>query len=354
MFAYYNDGIRERYTRFGAALELYPTSTSDPTAFPHCPIGVWALMKHTGDPHCTVQDVQRYLYNLFHVEELQPGLWEAYKFLISAIVVIEPEDDGPGADHISSEPKLDQRFTLMPGQDLLTEEQCAVIASRAFIEVLNKNLTLCMTFQCYASNPHFLVKTLLAALYAELTNPVHAFQFHILMASLSPQSSHSTMFTFPCIEITLIAMQQSEFLTMLMGTPDWKQRLTDEGFTFLNEVLVTSLELSSLPPDAREAYLCLVSRADVVRPPKKTRHQLAPRIKEEPTFTLSSVSVQVGVEDRIALPPKEALIMVSQGFIACIQKQWPELVSHPWYGKNLNVAMMHLWDEYHSSCFPLP
>lgn len=197
-----------------------------------------------------------------------------------------------------------------------------------------------MTFSCYASNIPFLVETCLTVLNAKLSIQQYCFQFHILMASLSPQS-------------TLIAMQQSNFMKMFSSIPDWQKRLTDKGFAFLNEILFDLLGISSLSHDAYEAYFTLVSRVDVVRPLQKTRcHLMAPWIRKKPTFTLSP---QVDDGDRIALPPKEALAMTSPGFVAYIKEHWGTVV-YPVVGheKDPNLCITKLWDEYHTSCFPLP
>ena len=325
-----------------------------PGLFPQCPLVTWLIHNFllsviTGSDDC---DVQALLRELLHLDDLKPKLHELYYTLIRAIVPKQPEYTGPGADYVSSNPDPDQIYTLSPGQVLLLEGQCAAIASRKFIDFLNRYGTQCMMFECYRSNTPFLIETCLAVLYAEWTRNEYAFQFYILMASLNtPQPG-----AFPCTEIIFVAMGTPEFEAMVTSTPDWMQKLKKGGFLFLSGVLFDSLELSSLPHDARTTYFTLVNRI-VVKKKVVTLHKihpLMPHIKDPPTFTLSSTSPQVDNGDRIALPPKEALIMVSQGFIACIQKHWSEHVSHPWYGKNLNVAMMHLWDDYHSLCLLEP
>jgi hypothetical protein len=360
MFAYYFDDCEERYKRFGRALELYASLTTIPNALPHCSIGVWAIGQITWPKDCTAEDVQKSLFEFFHVGELKPELWNMYISLISAIVVREPRYTGPGADHDRSDPVPDQDFLIDGKADvLLTEKQCKVIASSAFIELLNNWGASCMTFPCYANIP-FLVDTLLAVLYAELTNLNYALQFHILMGSLSvPQT------TFPCTNGTLVAMEQSLFMRSLMGTHDWQRRLTYEGFAFLNVVLVTFLELSSLPHGVCEAYLRLVSRVDVVIPKKPTKpsrwNGFCSWIREVPTFTLSHTSAPtptptlVDVGKRIDLTPEEATAMTSPGFIAYIKKDWGTFL-YPvvGYEEDPYLRILQLWDKYHSSCFPLP
>jgi len=277
--------------------------------------------------------------------------------LLGAIVVKNPPYTGPGADHDRSEPEPDQSFTIDGKKEVLVEEeQCAVIASSAFIEVVNKCGASCMTFPCYASNIPFLVDTLLAVLYGEMTNLAYAFQFYILMASLTPQSTFNA---FPCTEVTFIAMQQSGFMKMLTDIPHWQQRLTEEGFAFLNDVLVTFLGLTTLPPNALEAYFFLLHRVNVVRDrkPPSSMMKFCPWIRNEPTFTLSPASAPalVDVRDHIALRPKEAITMTSPGFVAYIKEHWGTFL-YPVVGheKKPDLCMRVLWDEYHTSCFPLP
>lgn len=357
MFACYYNDCEQRYTCFGRALELYESPTTDPNAFPHCSIGVWAIGKITWSEDFTDKDVHRSLREFFHIDALNPELWKMYNTLIDAIVVIESPYTGPGADHDLGEPKPSQLFRINGETQVLVEkEQCAIIASSAFIEVVNEYGALCMTFPCYASNIPFLVDTLLSVLYGEMTNLEHAFQFYILMASLSQRS---TFYAIPCSEITFIAMQQSGFMKMLTDTLDWHRQLTEEKFAFLNDVLGEFLGLTTLPPDARQAYFFLVHRVRVERDEKPpfSRMQFFSWIREKPTFTLSPASAPalVDVEDHITLKPKEANAMTSPEFIGYIKEHWGKVV-YPVVGheKNPDLCMGQLWDEYHSSCFPLP
>jgi hypothetical protein len=280
-----------------------------------------------------------------------------YNTFITAIVVIEPPYTGPGADNVSSDPPPDQDYLINGEKEvLLTEEQCKLVASSAFINVVNEYGASFMKFPCYKDNIPFLVNTLLAVIYAEQTDIDYAIQFHILMGSLTQQS---TIGAFPCNDITCDAMKQDWFKNMLTGIPDWQQQLTKEGFAFLNKVLFKFLGLTTFPLDALQAYLFLVHRVNVVRDekpkPQSSMMEFCPWIRKKPTFTLSRASAPTLVDDRdrIVLTLEEAIIMVFPGFIAYIKEHWGTFF-YPVVGheKNPDLCMRVLWDYYHTSCFP--
>jgi hypothetical protein len=349
-------GGREKHDAIVRALNLYadPTTTLE-HHFPYCDIGKWAIgniMRCTD----TVQDVSddRYIRNInddltefFHLAKLKHELRDLYNTLISAIVVIYPSADYPVSDHESSVPRRD-RFYIDDTTHLpLTTEECEFIASIEFIEFLNRYGGVLMTFECYGSNTPFLVETILAVLNAERTDIVRAIQLYILVESLNtPQPS-----AFPCTESTLVAMSTHKFKKMLTSTPDWRQRLEEDGFQFLSSVLFDSLGLQL---NAREAYLTLFRRVDVVRKVVNSsyRHPLMPGIKPSPTFTLSPASVQVDDGDRFTLSPNEVLKMTSPEFITYIAEHWPDYVAHPMYRHNLSQAMMALWSTFSSLTLP--
>jgi hypothetical protein len=336
-------------------LELY-TPTADPNAFPHCSIGVWAIGQITWSGDCTAKDVHQSLCKFFHLDKLNPELRDVYNTLITAIVVRNPPDMGSGADHDRSEPKWDQDYLINGQKDVLLEEdQCAIIASTPFIEFLNKYGASFMKFLCYTDNIPFLVETGLAVLNPEQTDLDYAIQFHILMESLTPQSTFNA---FPCNDITCDAMKQDGFKNMLTGIPDWRRRLTEEGFTFLNDVLVKFLGLTTFRAGACEAYIFLIHRVKVVmdKKPQSSMMEFCPWIRKKRTFTLSRASAPSLVDDRdrIVLTLEEATAIYSPGFIAYIKEHWGTF-RYPVVGheENPDLCMRVLWDYYHTSCFPL-
>jgi hypothetical protein len=342
-------GSKERHDALVIVLEAYAVPIIASNVFPYCEFGKLGVGKMDWIEDCTEESVHTRLITFFHVYDLNPELRKLYDKLISSIVVVYPSAIYPESDCFSSEPVHDKCYTIDKSKKvLMTTDECNIVASRKFIDFLNEYGTQCMKFLCYAFNMSFFMETFLAVINPEQSNISYAYWFYILMASLKPVD----MSAFPCNANTFFAMDNTAFFEQLSGTPDWQQRLTDEGFAFLNKVLFELLGLTTLPYNALEAYLNLVHRVNV-KQPESLEPNPFPWNTPPCTFTLSTES-NICDKHRFSLPLQEACTMTSPGFVDYVKKQWSNLVSHPWYGKNLNEAMMKLWDDYHSLCLLEP